>query len=112
MDQREQGCHRPRKLPEDPLVVEFFPNCNAATIQMLLIDVIYEDTFNKYTREERLRFEGTTITSQRLRIDRINLDLKQYTFQITILGTNNSVRREPAVNTDATIVFIGEHIHL
>ena len=62
---------------EDPLVVEFFPNYNAATIQMLLIDVIYEDVANQYTREERLRFEGTNVTSQRLRIARINLDLKQ-----------------------------------
>jgi hypothetical protein len=96
---------------EDPLVIEFFPNYNASNIRMLLVDVEYNDPGNQYERKETLRIEGPNINSQRLRIARINPDLKQYTFQIMILGADNSVRRVPPVKTEATIVFIGEHIH-
>ncbi|WP_242050462.1 hypothetical protein [Oculatella sp. FACHB-28] len=95
---------------EDSLNLEFLPNYDASAIRMLIIDVKYEDPQNHYTREERLRFEGQSLEPQQLRIARINPQRKTYTFQLTVLGTDHSVRREQPVTTDAAVVFVGEHL--
>jgi hypothetical protein len=95
---------------EDPLVVEFFPNYDATNVRILFVHITYEDAANQYKREAELRFEGATPEAQRLRLARIDPNLKQYTFQLTILGNDNSVRRGNPVETAATLIFIGEHL--
>jgi hypothetical protein len=95
---------------EEPLIVEFFPNYDATNVNTLFVDVIFEDPGLGIRREEQLRFIGQTLESQRLRFARSSPAARELSFQITILGNDNSVRRLPPVMTENTIVFLGEHI--
>lgn len=95
---------------ENPLVVEVLPNYDTAQFSRVMVDIRYSDPDNQYQREERIQFEAEASTAQRIRIVRLNPQLKQYSFQITALGTDNSVLRIPAVETEETILFIAEHL--
>ena len=95
---------------EEPLVVEFFPNYDATNVSIVFVDVVYEDPAHLSRREEQLRFIGQTRESQRLRFARSDPSIRTISFQITILGNDNSVRRLPPVITENSIIFLGEHI--
>jgi hypothetical protein len=95
---------------EDPLIVEFFPNYDGTNINTLFLDVAFNDATLGINRQEQLRFIGQTFESQRLRFARSSPTIRELSFQITILGKDNSVRRLPPVLTENTIVFLGEHI--
>ncbi|MBL4673974.1 MAG: hypothetical protein JKX81_17060, partial [Arenicella sp.] len=92
---------------EDPLVIEFFPNYDGANIQQLFIDIRYEDQANDYQRKERVMFSGDESGSKTLRFARMNTELGEFSYKVTILGTDNSVRRIPEVTTDESLVFLG-----
>jgi hypothetical protein len=87
--------------------VEFFPNYDGAHIQKMFIDVIYEDQANDYQRKQRLTFSGEEQDSKTVRFARRNTSLGEFTYKVTILGTDNSVRRIPEVTTDESLVFLG-----
>jgi len=92
---------------EDPLVIEFFPNYDGANIQQLFIDIRYEDQANDYQRKERVMFSGDESDSKTLRFARMNTELGEFSYKVTVLGTDNSVRRIPEVTTDESLVFLG-----
>ena len=95
---------------EYPLIVEFFPNYDATGVSILFVEVLYEDPPNQLSRTEQLRFTGPTPQSQRVRFARADRTVDRYSFQITILGVDNSVRRLPRTVSDSSIVFLGEHM--
>ncbi|MCQ0092527.1 hypothetical protein FGD77_12735 [Roseovarius sp. M141] len=95
---------------DDALIVEFFPNFDGAALQKMFVKVIYEDRINDYRREEDLTFEGALLQPQRLRIARFDRTRQAYSFQITTLGTDHSVKRFAPVTSEETIIFLGEHL--
>ena len=95
---------------EYPLIVEFFPNYDATGVSILFVEVLYEDPPNQLSRTEQLRFTGPTPQPQRVRFARADRTVDRYSFQITILGVDNSVRRLPRTVSDSSIVFLGEHM--
>jgi hypothetical protein len=95
---------------ENPLIVEFFPNFDPTNIELLLVDVTYEDAANRYTREERLEFRGPTLQSQRLRLARYDESRDDFTFRLTKLAKDHSVTRLPPVTVAESVVFLGEHL--
>ena len=97
---------------EDPLIVEFFPNYDTTNVKILFVDVVFEDPVHLTRREEQLRFVGHTVASQRLRFARSDASVRAISFQITILGNDNSVRKLPPVISENSIIFLGEHLGL
>jgi len=95
---------------QEPLIVEFFPNYDASNLKLLIVDVTFEDPELSLKRQQRLEFTAVSLDSQRLRFARSGPSVNRFSFQITILGSDNSVRRLPAVNSESTIIFIGEHL--
>jgi hypothetical protein len=95
---------------EDPLVIEFFPNYDGANIQQVFIDITYADQANDYHRKERVMFSGEERDSKSLRFARMNTELGEFSYKVTILGTDNSVRRIPEVTTDESLVFLGSSV--
>jgi len=94
----------------DALNIEFFPNYDATPIRQLFIDVQYKDLRNDYQRKGRLVFSGDLPDSQQLRFARLDPNLDEFTFQITLLGKDNSVRRIAEISSNQSLVFIGEHL--
>ena len=92
---------------DDPLVVEFFPNYNNDSIQNVFIDIVYEDEANNYSRKERVTFNSDDQNSKTIRFARMDTSLEEFSYKLTILGTDNSVRRIPEVTTDESLVFLG-----
>jgi len=94
----------------DALNIEFFPNYDGSSIRQLFIDVRYRDEANDYQRQARLVFSGDLPDSQTVRFARLNPDISEFSFQMTILGKDNSVRRIAEMSSDQSLVFIGEHL--
>jgi hypothetical protein len=95
---------------DEPLIVEFFPNYDATNVNILFVDVTYEDPMHLTPRTEQLRFVGQQTQPQRLRFARSDPSLQSISFQITVLGLDNSVQRLPPVTTEDSIVFLGEYM--
>jgi len=92
---------------EDPLIVEFFPNYDGTNIQQVFIDVQYQDQANEYKRKERVTFSGEDSDSKTVRFARMDTELGEFSYKVTILGTDNSVRRLPEETTEESLVFLG-----
>jgi hypothetical protein len=63
---------------------------------------------NEYVRDERLSFDGESPRRQQLRLALLDGRITTYTLTYVIIGMDNSLRRLPAVVSDATLVFVGE----
>jgi hypothetical protein len=97
---------------DEPLLIEFHPNYDAAGLRMLIVEVRYEDPASPRKRVKQLRFGPADTGSQHVRFARTNPAAATYTMQLMILGNDNSVRRLPEVRLDDTFVFLGEHMAL
>ena len=86
------------------------PELRPTGIELLIVDVTYEDRANEYVREERLEFRGSALQSQRLRIARYDSSRKEFSFRLTKLAQDHSVKRLLPVDSSETIVFLGEHL--
>jgi hypothetical protein len=79
-----------------------------AEIQMVFVDVEYEDADNDYRRQESLRIPGDTTGPQRLRIALLDPDRRTYRYQLTFVSADGDVQRNPFVTTEETRILIGE----
>ena len=90
------------------LNLDFVPLYDSAQIRTVHADIHYEDSANEYVRDERLSFDGESPPRQQLRLALFNGRITTYTLTYVIIGMDNSLRRLPAVVSDATLVFVGE----
>src|SRR5690606_8134191 len=97
---------------DEPLIIELFPNYDPTPIKLLIVDVTYEDPSSSRARVQQVRFAPTDIDSRRVRFARADPSAGDFSIQITILGTDKSVRRLRSVRLEDTVVFLGEHLAL
>jgi hypothetical protein len=93
---------------EDALDIEFVPVYDTARIRQVFAEIVYDDTANRYRREQRLEFTGTAAARQRLHIALFDRQRRTYSLAYTLVGNDNSIRRLLPVETTSTLVFVGE----
>ena len=93
---------------DEPLVVELFPNFAWTGLKMVIVDVTYEDPNWLRKRAQQVRFQPEQSDSVRVRFARTDPEAGAYSLQVTVLATDNAVKRLPPVRMDASIVFLGE----
>jgi hypothetical protein len=86
----------------DALEIEFFPLFDSQKVRMVFIDVEYHDEANGYHREERLQMAGNATELSKLTIAQMDPALKSYRYRLTVVGTDNSMRRGEFVDTIET----------
>ncbi|MBD2864935.1 hypothetical protein [Paenibacillus oceani] len=88
--------------------IEFIPLFESAKIKMVYIDVVYDDPEHQYRREERLKMAGNQSDSVQLVLALLNPALKTFRYQLTFIGTDNSMRRVPFAETAETLIPVQE----
>ncbi|HEY0727537.1 MAG TPA: hypothetical protein VGD38_05655 [Pyrinomonadaceae bacterium] len=91
-----------------PLKVDFVPTFDPATTRLVFIDVLYEDPDNDYRREERLTLKGNATEPVQFRISLMNPELRTFKYRLTFVGVNNQMNRGPFIETDDTLVNVGQ----
>jgi hypothetical protein len=97
---------------DEPLIIELFPNYDATSIRLLMVDVAYEDPESPRRRVQQVRFAPGESDSKRIRFARTDPSVGTFSIQVTVLGLDNSVRRQRPVRLEETVVFLGEHMGL
>ena len=92
----------------DALEIEFFPLFDSSKVKMVFIDVEYHDEANGYHREERLKMSANATESSQLTIAQMDLALKSYRYRLTVVGTDNSMRRGEFVDTTETLIPVSD----
>ena len=96
-------------LVDDPfpgsLDVTFFPMLDWSTLRAAVLDVTYSDPANAYNRERRVRL-APELTETNVHFSVIDPKLKRYHHQLTLVRTNGTTERQPAVETDVDIVSL------
>lgn len=90
------------------LHLEFIPLFDSEKVKMVYIDVDYDDSGNHYRREEQLKMMGGQIDSASLAIAQLDPSFKTYRYRLTFIGTDNTMRRGPFIETDETLIPVQE----
>lgn len=91
---------------EGALDLLFFPAFDPATTRAAFVDVVYDDPANRYHREERLRLEGADRQEAKLRLALLDPKKRAYSYRLTLVGADGSVRQGPLQTTEASIVSV------
>jgi hypothetical protein len=95
---------------DEPLIIEFYPNYDTASMRLLIIDITYEDPDAIRPRVQQIKFQPGETGSRRVRFARTDPTVGTYSIQLTTLGLDNSVRRLRPVRLSDSIVFLGEYL--
>jgi hypothetical protein len=90
----------------DALEIEFEPLFDSSKVKTVFIDVEYHDEANGYHREERLKMAGNATESSKLTIAQMDSALKSYRYRLTVVGTDNSMRRGEFIDTTETLIGV------
>ena len=112
---RQQGpfTSRASLLPiDDPfpdaLALEFVPLLDPATTRLAFLDLEYADNANGYRRTERLELKPTALDPVSYALAVMDPALKTFRYRVTLVGTDNSMRRGPFIETKDTLIAVSE----
>lgn len=86
------------------LDIDVVPLFTPGAIRFAILDIEYHDEENNYHRTERIQVNGDQTQPIRVRLSIINPELREYTHQVTFVGTNNSLEKAEPVTTSETII--------
>lgn len=89
---------------ESGLDLEFVPLWSAGQVRTAFVDVHYEDAANSYVRDERLEIAGSQTAPVPLRLSILDRTKKSFRYQVTIVGADNRLIRQPAVDGTDTVI--------
>lgn len=84
------------------------PLLDANRTRMAFVDIEYHDEEGNYHREERLSMKPTDTDPVTKQIAVLDLKKKAYSYQITLVGTNNQMTKLPPVTTTDDLIAISE----
>ncbi|MFT3861568.1 hypothetical protein [Micropruina sp.] len=90
------------------ITLSFLPLLDPAKTRLAFVDIEYHDEEGNYHREERLTMKPSDTDPQEKQIAVMDLKKKSYTYQITLVGTNNSMTRLPPVTTSDDLIAVSE----
>ncbi len=94
------------KNPSKAINIEFIPLFQSESIKTIFIDVEYEDVENDYIVKERLKM--TSATQDSILFDLFVIDDAKgtYSYTTTVVGKDNTLKRNAAVETKETLIGI------
>lgn len=113
---RESASTEPSRaalLPvDDPfpgaLSLSFLPLLDPTKTRLAFVDIEYDDPDNAYHREQRLTMKPTDTDLVGVSIAVMDLKKKAYRYQITLVGTNNTLKKLPPVDTEEDLLAVSE----
>lgn len=90
------------------LELTFVPLLDPARTRLAFVDISYRDDEGSYQRQERITIKPTDIEPVAKQIAVLDLKKKSYTYQVTLVGSNNSMTRLPPVTTTDDLIAITE----
>lgn len=88
------------------LKLSFVPLLDATRTRQAFVDIDYTDPANGYTREERLTILPTQTDPVELALALMDPKKKDYRYQITLVGTDNTMTKLPPVETSDDLVAV------
>lgn len=90
------------------LELTFVPLLDPTRTRLAFVDISYRDDEGSYQRQERITIKPTDIEPVAKQIAVLDLKKKSYTYQVTLVGSNNSMTRLPPVTTTDDLIAITE----
>lgn len=90
------------------LNLSFVPLLDATKTRMAFVDITYTDPANNYHREERLTIKPTDTDPIDKQIAVMDLKAKDFTYQVTLVGTNNAMTKLPPVTGADDLIAVAE----
>ncbi|MFT3886767.1 MAG: hypothetical protein QM713_01195 [Arachnia sp.] len=90
------------------LSLTFIPLLDTARTKRAFVDIVYDDPDGAYHREERLTIQPSDVDPVLTEIAVLDLKKKAYSYQVTLLGADNSLTRLEPVTTEETLIAITE----
>lgn len=88
------------------LDIRFIPLWDPARVRDVFVDVSYEDKDNRVERFERLTFTGADTAQRLLSLSIRDRTKRDFTFRVTVVGTDNSMEHRPPETTRETLIGI------
>lgn len=90
------------------LQLTFIPALDPRRTRLAFVDIEYHDDANGFHRDERLTIQPNSSDLIIRDFSVIDLTHKQFTYQVSLLGVDNSLHRLPPVDTSDDLVVITE----
>ncbi|MCO6419644.1 hypothetical protein JYK14_26260 [Siccirubricoccus sp. KC 17139] len=88
------------------LDIRFIPLWDPAQVREVFIDVTYADPPNRIDRFERLSFTGADLAIRPLSLSIRDRTQREFTYRVTLIGTDNRMVQRPPETTRETLVGI------
>lgn len=95
--------------PLKAIPIEFIPLFLANSIKTVFIDIEYTDAENDYHIKDRLKLDGNATDSVTYLLHVIDDAKRNYTYQTTFIGTDNSIKRNEWVETKETLIALSNN---
>jgi hypothetical protein len=82
----------------------FIPLWDTVRVREVFVDVTYADPANRIERVERLTFTGADTAPRQLRLSIRDRKLRDFTYRVTLVGSDNSMTQRAPLTTRETLV--------
>ena len=90
----------------DALDIELIPLLDPAASRLAIVDILYDDASSNYHRSERVTVPAEQRDLIPLRLALMDPTKRDFSFRLTVVGVDGSLRRDAFVTTTDTLVAV------